>query len=46
LVLKVDPQTLSATQFVVGMETTPPGATVPTHRTRTRRRSSSFIAAY
>jgi hypothetical protein len=29
LTLKVDPKTVGATQFVVGMETTPPGSVLP-----------------
>jgi hypothetical protein len=32
LILKVDPQTVGATQFVVGVETVPPGAPFPTHK--------------
>ena len=31
-ILKVDPQTVGATQFVVGVETVPPGAPFPTHK--------------
>jgi quercetin dioxygenase-like cupin family protein len=30
--LKVDPQTVGASQFVVGMETVPPGVPFPTHK--------------
>ena len=31
LTLKVDPKTLGATQFVVGMATMPPGSVLPAH---------------
>ena len=31
LTLKVDPKTVGATQFVVGMETMPPWAVLPAH---------------
>ena len=31
LTLKIDPKTVGATQFVVGMATMPPGAVLPVH---------------
>jgi uncharacterized RmlC-like cupin family protein len=32
LTLKIDPKTIGATQFVVGMETMPPGAVLSAHK--------------
>jgi hypothetical protein len=37
LTRKVEPKTVGATQFVVGMETMPPGSVLPAHTPASRR---------